>query len=150
MPEISDRLRNWGRWLRTHPPQSHCYSAEGMYRAPEWESDLGPRPRAPIAADAWDLELAARMLPIRHHLVLKLRYVASCSDNAIFAVMRRQTGIRLSSAGLEALEAMACVRMIEALTLPQNVRQNRAFVAARRVLGVAAWQRLPQIPWTSD
>ena len=141
MAEIAERLRNWGNWLRTARAQAHAYSAEGMYRAPDWEADLGQRPRAPHYADAWDMELAARMLPIPHHLLLKLRYVSACSDDVIFAVVRKQTGRRLTSTDLYALEAMATVRMIEALTLPQDVRRHRALVTTQCRLEVPALHR---------
>lgn len=141
------RLHNWGRWLRVWTPKpdvSGNYpitltSLESRYVTPlgpeEWYAlTKKGKPPAPDQRDAWEIELAARVLAIRYHLVLKLRYVHRANDGAVAKVFRTRLKERVTSVSLDAAEAMALILLADALASPAVVRMQRAQRIAREIL----------------
>lgn len=128
------RLQNWGRWLRRGYAPATAMSVEGDYRTPRDEARREPRPADPIATDAWDIEIACRLLPVRRHVLLKLLYVNCLSGPAILKAYRIHFKRRLTLQELDAEEYVAKVELTERLQLPAVVRMDRAQAMARRVL----------------
>lgn len=129
------RLQNWGRWLRSGYAPATAMSAEGDYRAPADPYALtDARPSDPDARDAWDIEVACRILPVQHHVLLKLLHVYRLQVPAVLKAMRRHFGRVMSRKDLDAAEGMALSLLSDALDVPAVVRMSRAQDRARRVL----------------
>lgn len=141
------RLHNWGRWLRVWAPKPdeltghyslRLSSSEGRYIAPDvsdWrEPPKQDKPPSPDQWDAWEIELGARVLPIRYHILLKLRYVHRANDATVAKVFRTKLKERVTSASLDATEAMALTLLTDAIAVPAVVRMQRAQRIARDIL----------------
>jgi hypothetical protein len=130
-------------------------SAEGNFRVTGWGpdgEDLRPRLPSPVPNDAIDVELAVRLLPLNHHLLLKLRYHGNGrggpmhDDADLFACWRRATGERLNLRLLEEMEASAIVNLRAALELPQVIRKERSLRLVKRLLRKAIDEPDPFVP----
>ncbi len=80
-PSLGDRLHNWARYVRDHPPHGagRCASAEGRFvRERLTEADEEDRRTPVMLVDPIDGELvdeAWRRLEMRHRRALKWHYV---------------------------------------------------------------------------
>ena len=130
-----DRLRNWARWLRYwSASRGRTPSLEGGYRSPQTWHAQNPRPVTPDAIDAWDVEVACRILPAKYHLVLKLHHVRLYSHSDIAEELRKGLGLRVYAKDVPAILAMANSLLNEALDMPAVVRMTRAQALVRKVL----------------
>lgn len=137
------RMANWGRWLRRgyHPAQA--FSVEGNYRIPRDPYEvLPPRPANPDEADAWDIEVACRLLPMERHVLLKLLHVYRLPGPQIQRAMRREFGSRMTASDMDAAEAMSLVMLEDLLGVPAVVRKHRAQMRVRRILQLYVEQPL--------
>ncbi len=135
--ELDKRLINWGRWLRVFAPQGKAMSAEGAWSTWDGMVDEAPRARLPAPGmdDAIDIEIAARLLPIRQHLLLWLVYVKRWRDGYICHRWRDiLPGERLNMKQLDDLEASSMVSLRLALELPQVIRKERSLRMVRKIL----------------
>lgn len=135
MPNLDDRLHNWGRWVRVHRPKSHTLSLEGNYRSPQhWDP---PEPMLPPCdrRDALEIESAASLLPLRYHWVLRLRYVdrPRPPDPLVARLLRRRFRLPHTPDVL-AEHAMACVLLADALAVPHGIRRIRLVAIVRRII----------------
>lgn len=131
-----DRLKNWARWVRgTYYIQGAARSLEGNYRSrnDDGAGSLTKRGRMPYpdAVDAWWIETCCRSLPLKHHLLLKLRYVLVYSDDEIARVIRTETKARMTSDDLAATQGMALALLEEALGEPPKVQSRRVQARVR-------------------
>lgn len=138
MPAITpDRLRNWARWLRYWSGGfgGRCASLEGGWRSPQqWYEVTNPRPAQPDAVDAWDIEVACRILPIRYHLALKLYHVQLYNYSDIAEEFRKSLGERIYARDIPGTLGMATGLLEQALHLPAVVRMTRAQAHVRHIL----------------
>lgn len=142
MDRLPERLANWRRWLRygSGGGGGRANSLEGGYRSKQsriWHPP-GPRPIEPKAADAWDITMAAITLPLRLHLVLKLKYVFEWEHWEIAEEFRREhVVVRCKTMDVEAIDWEAKCELLETLTMPIVIRRTRAVDKARRIIAKA-------------
>lgn len=139
--DLEGRLLNWGRWLRIYRKRGQAFSLEGAFseHSDEWDwYEDGPRQSkrpSPSMSDAWDIEIACRILPVRQHFLLKLRYLGRVqNDVTVHHEYRKATGERLTARRLIELEASSKVNLAAALEVPQVVRMERALRAVQKLL----------------
>lgn len=134
MSELDGRLENWGRWLRSHPHYAAAASLEGNYRSPQHWWPVGPRPKETKGADAWDICLACATLHMRYHLTLKLRHYVGLSDRLLGRVLRMELKERVTTHDVQAIEGMARVLLLDALSEPLAIRRERAKDRVGRII----------------
>lgn len=77
LPELEDRLTNWGRALRSHRSYGRAMSFEGAYRSPQrnhWTMPVIPIQGRPDLKDAMTVERAWGSLPPLPKLLLRGHY----------------------------------------------------------------------------
>lgn len=136
MDGLTERLANWKAWLRSSGGRTgQAASLEGNYRSPQIWHPPGPRPLQAKAADAWDVTMAAATLPIRLHLVLRLKYVIEFEDRIIANIMREEKVVpRCKTTDVDAIDWEARCELLEALSQPMVVRRERAVAKARSII----------------
>lgn len=135
MDGLDERLANWKRWLRRYGHSSQAQSLEGNYRSPQIWYPPGPRPPAAMNADAWDVCLAAATLPIRLHLLLRLKYVIEFEDRIIASIFREEKiEPRCKTDDVVAIDWEARITLVEALSQPVAIRRDMAVVKARQII----------------
>lgn len=139
MDDLENRLRNWGRAVRDpRSRDARAWSLEGNYRRSSTEEaeDEAPRRRlpSPDVDDAWDIEIAARLLPIAHHVLLWLRYVKRWDDDDVIRHWRTLMSEPMSKRTLQEMDASSRINLATALELPQVVRKERAIRVVRGIL----------------
>ena len=79
--------------------------------------------------------MAAMTLPLRLHLVLKLKHVYQYQHRTIAEILREDKIVRrCKTADIDAIEWEAKCELIEALSAPLAVRRSRAVDKARRII----------------
>ena len=127
--------------MRVWTQYGQCDSFEGAYRSPQHWHPPQARPIAPLPADAWDIELAARIIAVRYHALLRLMYhaqfPAATRDQTIRGILRRRLKWYLSPTDFMAAQGNAHALIVRALEVPAVVRKQRAQEWVRRQLAGA-------------
>jgi hypothetical protein len=137
--ELRLRLDNWGRVLRVYPQLGRAESFEGCYRSPQFEHwEVGSAPKGSLLDvdpdDAWEIEVATRIVAMRYHWLLRLQHVHKASPQSICRQAAARFGWRFYPSELDAKLAMAYALLDDALRLPAAVRKARALEWVRREL----------------